>query len=243
LALIKLKEPAMVQPVELASFSDSLIYDHHMPAKVLGWGKTFFGTNNSDSLRLGDCFFIDRDTCAALYSVSQPNFHAFNEGGNICAGYYAGTMPVGSASGDSGGPLFFDDNGIVKQVGIVSGGRFEITTQDFPGVYTLVPKYKTWLDSIILNNTVITSNQYINEEEITIRYYANELIEVNQLSKTDKYNFMVYDFSGREKVSFKITDRSLRFQYNISSFESGLYIIIVQNITTGFRTKKKILVH
>ena len=46
--------------------------------------------------------------------------------------------------GDSGGPLFYDYQGSLYQIGIVSFGK-GCAEPRYPGVYTRVTKYIDWL--------------------------------------------------------------------------------------------------
>ncbi len=51
-----------------------------------------------------------------------------------------------ACSGDSGGPLAATDGGEPVLVGVVSGGQANCSTNDYPGVYTRVSSFRTWID-------------------------------------------------------------------------------------------------
>ncbi|RVE69986.1 hypothetical protein OJAV_G00083080 [Oryzias javanicus] len=68
----------------------------------------------------------------------------------VCAGILEGGKD--SCQGDSGGPLVIKQNGLWIQAGIVSFGRV-CAEPKFPGVYSRVSQYQTWI------NAQITSNQ------------------------------------------------------------------------------------
>ena len=88
--------------------------------------------------------------------------------------------------------MFFDDNGVYKQVGVVSGGDSDITLEDFPGVFTKVPLYREWMDSI-MNNYDITTSLPSNKKENQVRIIPNkESVSVGSLSINDEYIINIY---------------------------------------------------
>lgn len=82
---------------------------------------------------------ISRDTCN---SSSSYNGAITNQ--MMCAGYMAGGKDA--CQGDSGGPLVCD--GLLY--GIVSWGT-GCADPHFPGVYTMVSKYRKWIDSTVFS--------------------------------------------------------------------------------------------
>lgn len=244
LALVKLSAPATTTPVELAELSDAAYYAGNEPAKVLGWGKTVTNGAGVDSLLLADCIFIAADTCAVLYSAAGPvTTYDANPGGNICAGYFSGNMPAGAAQGDSGGPLFFEDNqGDYKQVGIVSGGQSDVTTEEFPGIFTLVPKYKVWIDSVINAHENAASIEEIEANSIGINKMNNETIMVTGLVKTMPYSVGLFNLSGAQvgEVAGEIGGSTATL--NISEYHSGMYIVRIINQKTGNSVVRKVVI-
>ena len=244
IALIRLSEPAITEPVELAELSDSLSYSHHMPGKVLGWGRMEAGGQNSDVLRVGNLFFFNTDTCSTLYDASSTgNQIAGYEDSKLCAGYYSGIAPVGAAQGDSGGPLFFDDNGTYKQIGVVSGGNSDITTVDFPGIFTFIPFYSDWMEDIMSQYDNPTSTTSINQEELSIKYFANQFVRINDLNNADEYSFEVYDLAGRNKAIAPMQKGPKSVEFLVSEFDTGLYILVIQNHTKGYLSNRKLFIY
>lgn len=244
IALIRLSEPAITTPVELAEYADSILYSHGMPGKVLGWGKTEAGGNNSDSLLLGNTNFIGNDECGSAYSSSQfGNPFIQNPDGLICAGYLpGGSQVVGAAQGDSGGPLFFeDDDGQYKQVGVVSFGNSDVTTEDFPGVFTLVPQYRDWIDDIMSQFDDPTSVSNINVEQLTIKYFANDRVNISNLNGNDDYSVEVFDISGTLKRTLSFVGKD-NINLSITDFHPGLYILTIVNYSKKLLTNKKLFV-
>ncbi len=245
IALIRLSIPATTTPVALAEVADSLDYAHNMPAKVLGWGKTEAGGDNVDTLRMADCFFITSDTCATLYEASSfdPSPYDANAGGNICAGFFTGTLPAGAAQGDSGGPLFYETlSGEYKQVGIVSGGNSDITTEDFPGIFTLVPKYQEWIDSIMSTYELPTSVNLDIIQDLSVAYFANKSFLIDGLKPEYSYNFSLFDLSGRLVKSEQVINGAIQHNLSVIDLHAGIHVLKIDNLDNGKIYTQKFLI-
>ena len=57
----------------------------------------------------------------------------------------AGNGRTDTCTGDSGGPMLMESNGLWSVVGITSFG-VECARSDFPGVYTRVDVFLDWID-------------------------------------------------------------------------------------------------
>ncbi|WP_238840575.1 serine protease [Roseobacter cerasinus] len=118
--------------------------------RVTGWGRTSEGGRVSENLMVADVPLYPRAACQEAYS---------QVGGSVapsqfCAGYSTGA--VDACSGDSGGPIFFDDrtNPVATSdapilSGVVSWG-FGCARAGAPGVYTSVSKEMTWIEEVVL---------------------------------------------------------------------------------------------
>nr|CAD7450047.1 unnamed protein product [Timema bartmani] len=89
-----------------------------------------------DNLQTANIPIIDDEECQMIYGLERVNENM------ICAGYETGG--VDTCSGDSGGPLIFDN----FQIGIVSFGRHCGHARN-PGVYSKVAHYREWINEIV----------------------------------------------------------------------------------------------
>ncbi len=245
LALIRLKEPAIAEPIELATFSDSIYYQHHAPAKVLGWGLMDTLTfEPSDSLLVAQPVFIDIDTCSQLYTNSRfASAVADNLDNLICSGYYEDIAPVGAASGDSGGPLFYENNGEYKQVGIVSGGARLYTTLEFPGVFVFIPNYLDWIYETISNYEEPTSVSDDHKEHL--QYYISDenYVHISSLDPSDNYSFEIVDLSGRTSIDNEKCKGINVKSISLNNLNSGMYVLLIHNMSEGTFYNFKLLVN
>lgn len=111
------------------------------PLTVAGWGKTRQGALTSSRYLLETKVqIVDSNTCqkSSIYRdnlVGDTMMCAYSLGKDAC-------------QGDSGGPLFSthskSHNKKWYQVGIVSWG-IDCAMPDYPGVYTVVAKYTSWI--------------------------------------------------------------------------------------------------
>ena len=129
-ALLELLTPSSFSPIRLAvanSTDDQL----ELPPTVLtviGWGTTTTGKPRyPNELREVDVPAVNDATCGGAYGAS------LDAATMVCAG----APNIDSCYGDSGGPLFFRNNGAPVQVGIVSWGN-GCAKRKFPGVYSEV---------------------------------------------------------------------------------------------------------
>lgn len=83
----------------------------------------------------------DKQKCSNKYSNARQTILPTQ----ICAG---GEKDKDSCQGDSGGPLMHYVNSYWELVGIVSYGR-KCGLEDWPGIYTLVSAYETWIKSTL----------------------------------------------------------------------------------------------
>ena len=117
---------------------------------VNGWGTTENGAI-SQLLRTIRLPYSEQDVCHAQYA----DIGWLVPDGAICAGFRSGGFD--SCQGDSGGGLYFQfshNGGSLGEpilVGVVSWGK-NCAEAGFPGVYTDVLKYMTWIEKMVLKN-------------------------------------------------------------------------------------------
>lgn len=109
-------------------------------ATVTGWGTTSSGGSTSPVLMQVQVPVQTSSTCA-----STSGYGSAITSNMICAGYAAGGKD--SCQGDSGGPLVVSNGqGGYVLAGVVSWGN-ECALPGYPGVYTRVANYRSWLQS------------------------------------------------------------------------------------------------
>ncbi|KAG8433551.1 hypothetical protein GDO86_017740, partial [Hymenochirus boettgeri] len=148
IALVELTSPISyskyIQPICIPPTADN--FTEGMECWVTGWGKL----NSKDPLPYPQTLqqvmtpFISRPTCETMYRNSTGINSQIVPTDQICAGYAAGQKDA--CQGDSGGPLVCKLQGFWYQVGIVSWA-IGCALPNNPGVYTLVPAYKSWLET------------------------------------------------------------------------------------------------
>ncbi|XP_057684777.1 trypsin-like [Corythoichthys intestinalis] len=140
--LIKLSKPAKlnanVQPVKLPD-PNSTEPAKGQVCRVSGWGATSaYSFRLSQTLRAVNVKILASCRYYYYWINTTPNM--------LCAGSELGGKD--SCQGDSGGPLVCDD--ILE--GIVSWG-ISCANPYYPGVYTKVRNYITWIEDVIKENT------------------------------------------------------------------------------------------
>ncbi|KAL0868211.1 hypothetical protein ABMA27_007747 [Loxostege sticticalis] len=109
-------------------------------ATVVGWGTTRYGGGESSKQLEAKLPVWRNEDCDRAYF--QPITETF-----LCAGYARGG--VDACQGDSGGPLMLQVNGRWTQIGVVSFGN-KCGEPGYPGVYTRVTHYNSWLQQNLL---------------------------------------------------------------------------------------------
>ncbi|XP_036616678.1 transmembrane protease serine 12-like [Trichosurus vulpecula] len=143
IALIHLKAPLtyndFIQPICLPFLNYMAKIDNTKRCFISGWGKRKEEGTMTPLLQEAEIHYIPWKTCNAVgsYSGRVPNT-------SFCAGESYGS--VDTCTGDSGGPLmcYFPENERFFLMGITSAG-VGCGRPFFPGIYTEVQLYETWL--------------------------------------------------------------------------------------------------
>ncbi|XP_037804563.1 ovochymase-2-like [Penaeus monodon] len=123
-----------VAPVCLPSAGESYA---DVSAIVTGWGAQSERGGYLPQLYEVTVSTLTNGECNARYSGGILD-------GMICAG----DRGKDSCQGDSGGPMIYNENGRYVEIGIVSWG-IGCARPEYPGVYTRVNNYISWIDSYI----------------------------------------------------------------------------------------------
>uniref|UniRef100_A0A3B3H9U6 Peptidase S1 domain-containing protein n=1 Tax=Oryzias latipes TaxID=8090 RepID=A0A3B3H9U6_ORYLA len=148
IALLQLSSPVnftnYISPVCLSA-TNSTFYSG-VNTWVTGWGNIGSGVSlpAPQTLQEVQVPIVGNRRCKCSYGASSITDNM------VCAGLLEGGKD--SCQGDSGGPLVIKQNNRWIQAGVVSFG-IGCALPNFPGVYTRVSQYQTWI------NTQITSNQ------------------------------------------------------------------------------------
>lgn len=153
ITVCKLTEPAPAgtRLFKLPSEAEDNLYaSHAAKVSIAGWGTASTTIMNpSEQLREAQVRVISNEICGdenhyGSYEAEVTN-GKYDFGNNlyICAGW-DGIGGIDSCQGDSGGPLFIKKMDQFIVVGIVSSG-IGCGRPEFPGVYTRVRKFDTWI--------------------------------------------------------------------------------------------------
>ncbi|XP_075941272.1 trypsin-like [Anarhichas minor] len=145
IALLRLSSPVTftnyIRPVCLAA--DGSSFAGGASCWVTGWGTINTGVSLPFPQRLQEVEVpvVSNAQCSAAYPTLTSNM--------ICAGLDEGGRD--SCQGDSGGPLVNQNGSRWILAGVVSFGR-GCADAGFPGVYTRVSEYQSWINSQITSN-------------------------------------------------------------------------------------------
>ncbi|XP_043824455.1 transmembrane protease serine 12-like [Dromiciops gliroides] len=133
-----------IQPICLPSFDFLPNLTRRTRCFISGWGQTREKGDYSPILQEAEVHYIPRNACN-----SEEGYDEFVPYTSFCAGEEDGT--VDTCLGDSGGPLmcYIPESKRYFLMGITSFGS-GCGEKHFPGVYTRVQFYRTWVDNILL---------------------------------------------------------------------------------------------
>ncbi|KAH8368677.1 hypothetical protein KR084_004301 [Drosophila pseudotakahashii] len=167
IALIRLPEAAIlcdsIKPIRLPGISCSNANYEYVPAVASGWGRlNDESAAISDTLRYVARFVESNEDCRYSYANIKST--------NICMDTTGGRS---TCTGDSGGPLIYNDPNQNTDVliGITSYGKKSGCTKGHPSVFTRVTAYLDWIGEVYLGSTVRNSpkvKHHVSKDDIII---------------------------------------------------------------------------
>lgn len=155
IAILKLSSTVTSTPISIMSSTDFDAIADGTSLKVMGWGNTaIVGDNYPNILREVDVDYANFTTCKNQYA----EIGAAVTSNMFCAG---GNGQTDSCQGDSGGPIMQLVDGEYLQTGIVSTGGTEdqsCAALNYPGIYTRVSNYQSWITNVMAGNTSSSSS-------------------------------------------------------------------------------------
>ncbi|WNJ97651.1 trypsin-like serine protease [Vibrio ruber] len=132
---------------------------------AIGHGNTTTNTTTYKLLKTS-MDYVDQSTCASANSGLHDSQICFSGGS-------AATMNNGTCSGDSGGPIYWNDSGTLRQVGITSFGPTVCGSGSITGVFTELTNYDAWIDQVL--NGTLAPNYIATDAKREAYYQANIL--------------------------------------------------------------------
>lgn len=106
------------------------------PVKVFGWGRVEYARGRSEVLQSAAVKILPAEACGAYEGDFTKNM--------LCAG----DLGKDACTGDSGGPLMMEVDGVNVVVGLVAFGR-GCGLREFPGAYTSLAPFRDWINSVL----------------------------------------------------------------------------------------------
>lgn len=231
IGLLRLRQPVTtIAPIKLPSAADAAtLYNTGNPVKIAGWGIMDTVTYATpDTLKMCTAKVYDFVTCSGQFPPGLSN-RVF------CAGYKSTEPQGGAAAGDSGGPVWVENGGEKKIVGLVSGGNGPFTAPDEPGLFTKVAIYRPWIDSVVKANggytpTASAGNTPWNDDDIKIGSDGNTVRLIFGNIGAARVGCSIFNTDGRKVYSTDIAAPSLRvYTIDVSNLPAGLYVIRLFN--------------
>ncbi|KAK3275516.1 hypothetical protein CYMTET_16357 [Cymbomonas tetramitiformis] len=157
-ALLRLGAKSSYRPIRIFDTGDEnhpKVDFRRMVVSSLGWGHTAYAGHMSDDLMIMHTFVYDREECKRNYanvvlgdgSKAKIVGVVFDDH-NFCAYHKIGNTVIDSCQGDSGGAMFFHQEGEFYIIGVVSFG-YECAYRHsvVPGVYANVTHVADWVNT------------------------------------------------------------------------------------------------
>ncbi|TXZ07879.1 GlyGly-anchored extracellular serine protease VesA [Vibrio mimicus] len=192
IAIIKLENDLNVS--NFVGVLNSTVNDNYPTGgtyKAVGHGYVSTNTSGGTQLLETNLTFIPFSTCTAYYGV---NFSS----GHICfTGPQSGSYRNSTCSGDSGGPVYWDNGSGYIQIGITSFGPSICgeASQPVTSVFTEVSDYYSWILRVM--NGLETPKYYVTESNgVRTLNVGGTTTVANQSSSGGAISFLVALFLG-----------------------------------------------
>lgn len=137
--------------------------------------------------------YVNNSVCANSWSILSNK--------QICAGL---RTEEDTCNGDSGGPLLVNNSNERYLIGIVSYGVKGCANSSVPSVYTKVPSYLNWLESVNKNlvsvDVTLTSKEKISNNKYLVKFKVKNNSLINEV-----INPIIY-FNDTKMLDFKNQD-------------------------------------
>jgi len=215
LALLHLYRHSSQTPIALVGQGDESLLTPGTNLHICGWGLTNFSASiSADTLMKVDVQAISTSVCNGASSYAGQILPSM-----FCAGFLAGGKDA--CSGDSGGPIFGDVGGHPVQTGIVSWGN-NCALPNFPGVYTKLPNYFTWIRSITGLNIGISTTEIVSW---SIKQ-ADDKVIISAPSESAVAIVQLVDASGKVINSQEIRGNQIML---LDKLSTGIYFVSLQS--------------
>jgi len=226
IALVELnKNVTNITPI---SYNTSHTLSVGTQTKIAGWGNMSTSANlYPNDLREALTPILDFNKCNSNYDGEMTS-------NMLCAGYFISTRD--SCDGDSGGPLIIDNT----LTGIISWG-YNCAEDGYPGVYTKVQNYKSWISTYIGNNDSSsnkddfeTAHPYANNEGVTgvLSIPHTDCMQVNLSGELEEnYDFITINetnYTGILNKSFRVQSNSISYHFTTddSIIKKGIHLSV-----------------
>ncbi|MBX2902795.1 MAG: trypsin-like serine protease [Chitinophagales bacterium] len=214
-ALIHLLYPiTSITPIRLATVAETYLTDAGKDQNIIGWGRLHkWSFGGSDTLMEASVPIVASSVCNGSQS-----YDGQISANMLCAGFMAGGTDA--CQGDSGGPLFTtDNNNELVLTGVVSWGE-GCGEKNFPGVYTKLQNYYTWITDFTGSLTAVEHTELPLQ---TTAYYANNWLHITAPAAINSVE--VIDAAGRviEKTT-ATSEHTMQLPFN---HKSGIYFLKV----------------
>ncbi|RYD97404.1 MAG: trypsin-like serine protease [Sphingobacteriales bacterium] len=242
LALIRLKKPVhTITPISLPRQEDTSapIYSGNRKVKAAGWGLIDTGGFAGASiLNWVETKIIDHTLCQQYYAGNTVVGELSK--GVICAGY-DDSLSSGVGAGDSGGPLWTEEDGKLVLLGIVSGGGgWKTTLYKQPGIFTKIAYYRPWIDSIINEFTprVDTPGKF-DDQTILVSSGPDRINVAFKSMPSDKVTIQLYNIDGRRMYQTALMAPAHKtIHIDSRHFAAGIYVLRIYDNQQRTFTKK-----